>query len=401
MKRSILHVDMDAFYASIEERENPALKGRPIVVGALPGGRGVVSTASYAARAFGVHSAMPISRAARLLPHGVYLPVRMSLYAAVSRQVMEILARYTPLVEPLSLDEAFLDVTASERLFGDAVAIARKVREDVRRELSLPASVGVAPTKFVAKIASDMAKPDGMLEVRAEDVVSFLAPLPVRKIFGIGPESEAALKRRGFSTIADLQAKTESEVVRILGSFGATLHALAGGRDERAVDPVHEAKSHGRETTFARDVTDRRVLLDALLAFSADVAFELRRRRLVARRVELKLRYDDFTTLTRHRSLERPVQTARRIFREARALLDRVDPKRPVRLVGVSASALRHEEDGVQLSLFSGDADAKALRVERALDAIRGRYGKEGVRPASLVEGERTKRPSARDGDSR
>jgi DNA polymerase-4 len=385
--RSILHVDMDAFYASIEERENPSLRGLPIVVGGAPGGRGVVSTCSYAARRFGVHSAMPIARAVRLLPHGVFLPVRMQLYAAVSREVMTILHRYTPQIEPLSLDEAFLDVGPSERLFGDKVAIAERIRADIRAELALPASVGVAPNKFVAKIASDMAKPDGLLAVDAQNVREFLAPLPVRRIFGIGPEMEIVLKREGIASIGDLQMRSADDLERRFGPLGATLHALANGDDERPVVADHEAKSHGRETTFEKDVTDRRVLATSLLRFAADVAFELRRRRIVAKTVQLKLRYPDFTTLTREKSAERPLQTARRLYEMASELLEKLDPKRPVRLIGLSASGLRHEEAAAQRFLFA-NPDERLLRVERAMDSIRARYGKDGVRPASLLDQE-------------
>jgi len=385
--RSILHVDMDAFYASIEERENPAIRGKPIVVGAAPGYRGVVTTCSYAARKFGVRSAMPISRAVRLLPPsaGVYLPVRMSLYASVSRLVMAILARYTPLVEPLSLDEAFLDVGASEKLFGDARTIAERIRGDIRRELALPASVGVAPNKFVAKVASDSAKPDGILLVEAERVLEFLAPLSVRRIFGVGPEMEAALKREGISLIGDLQARSPEDLVARLGPIGATLHALARGDDDRPVVADHEAKSHGHETTFESDVSDRRALETCLLRFAEDVAFDLRRRRLVAKTVHLKLRYHDFTTVTRDKSLERPVQTAKRLFETARDLLAKLDPRRPVRLIGISAAGLRHEDAAAQRFLFA-NPEERALRVERAMDSIRGRYGKDGVRPARLLE---------------
>lgn len=385
--RSILHVDMDAFYASIEERENPAIRGKPIVVGAAPGGRGVVSTCSYAARLFGVHSAMPISRAARLLPHGVYLPVRMKLYAAVSREVMAILGRTTPLVEPLSLDEAFLDVGASERLFGDAVAIARRIREDIRRELALPASVGIASNKFLAKIASDMAKPDGLLAVPRDPAREreFLAPLPVRRIFGIGPEMEGTLRRHGIATIGDLQALSREELERRFGPFGSTLHALSNAIDDRPVIADHEAKSHGRETTFETDVSDRSVLREALLRFAIDVAFELRRRRIAAKTVQLKLRYHDFTTLTREKSSERPVQTARRLYETACDLLEKLDPKRPVRLIGIAAGGLRHEDAAAQRFLFPS-AEEKSLRVERAMDSIRARYGKDGVLPASLLD---------------
>ncbi|MEW6742121.1 MAG: DNA polymerase IV [Planctomycetota bacterium] len=381
--RAILHVDMDAFYAAIEQRDNPELRGKPVVVGALPGRRGVVSTCSYEARTFGVRSAMPISQAVERLPHGIYLPPRMEVYAAVSRQVMAILERYTPLVEPLSLDEAFLDVTGTERLFGTPVEIAERIRREIRDELALTASVGVAPNKFLAKLASDLRKPDALVVIRAEEAEAVLAPLPARKIFGIGPESERALARAGIHTIGDLQRCPEEHLVRRFGSLGHTLKELAHGRDDRPVEPDRAWKSHGAETTFPRDVTDVAALRNCLLRFAVDIAFDLRRHRLVCRTVGLKLRYHDFTTLMREHTVDDVIRSGQRLYEEGVALLLKENPTRPVRLIGLYASHLRHEDEGVQKLLFGGED--KAVRVERAIDIVRERFGKDTIKRGSLL----------------
>src|SRR5262245_857727 len=300
----ILHVDMDAFYASVEQRDRPELRGRPVIVGGSAEGRGVVSAASYEARAFGVHSAMPTATARRLCPHGVFLPVRMAHYAEVARQVRDILFSFTPLVEPLSLDEAFLDVAASEHLFGPAPAIARQIKDRVRGETGLVASVGVAANKFLAKLAGDLGKPDGLVVLGPERVRAFLDPLPVGRLWGVGAKGEKRLHALGLRTIGQVAALAEDVLAGHLGEAGRQPSRLARGLDDRAVVPDEEAQSLSTETTFARDVGDRAALRACLLELVEHLAGRLRRRGVRARTVELKARTAEFRTHTRSQTLD-------------------------------------------------------------------------------------------------
>jgi DNA polymerase IV len=389
--RTVLHVDMDAFYASVEQRDRPELRGRAVVVGALPGGRGVVSAASYEARRFGIHSAMPISRAYRLCRDAVYLPVDMDKYAAVSRQIMALLAEWTPLLEPVSIDEAFLDVTASRALRGGGLTIAREIKARIRAEVALTASVGVAPNKFLAKIASDLDKPDGLVVVATGGEAAFLAPLPVSRLWGVGRVTAAGLETLGIQTIGQLASLGPAALEARFGSQGPALAELARGHDDRPVEPFAAPKSMGAEETFGADHRDIDRLRATLRAQAERVARELRAEGYAGRVVTLKIRFADFSTYTRAHSGE-PTQDGLRIYQEACGLLDRVRLVQPVRLIGLSVSGLGTAGQG-QLPLFGPDA-VRQERLGRALDRLAERFGGDAVRPASLL-GRRRSRPAA------
>ncbi len=380
--RTIIHVDMDAFYASVEQRDRPELAGRPVIVGADPRGRGVVSAASYEARPFGVHSAMPIGRAARLCPHAVFLPVDMDKYARVSREIMAVLAEFTPLMEPLSIDEAFLDVTGSRALWGDGPAIARQIKARIRKVVSLAASVGVAANKFIAKVASDLDKPDGLVVVSPGTEARFLAPLPIARLWGVGKVTGTALESMGVRTIGQLAAIPEDALVARFGDTGAQLRALALGQDDRPVEPFAPPKSMGAEETFERDHRDVERLHATLRAQAERVARELRAEGYAGRTVTLKLRFADFSTLTRRHTTE-ATQDGLVIFREARVLLERIPLRQAVRLIGLSVSELGRAGEG-QLPLLGPDT-ARRERLGRAIDRLAERFGEEAVRPASLL----------------
>jgi DNA polymerase-4 len=390
--RTIVHVDMDAFFAAVEQRDRPELRGRPVVVGASPGGRGVVSAASYEARRFGIHSAMPIGRAARLCPSAAFLPVDRDKYARVSREIMGILATFTPLVEPVSIDEAFLDVTASRTLWGDGLTVARTIKSRIRAETALTASVGVASNMFVAKVASDLDKPDGLVVVPAGTEEAFLAPLPVSRLWGVGQVTARALEEMGIRTIGQLARVPLPHLVARFGASGTGLRELAVGQDGRAVEPAGEPRSMGAEETFARDVRDADVLRATLRGQAERVARELRAEGYGARVVTLKVRYADFATLTRSHTIE-PTQDGLRIYREAAGLLARLRPSRAVRLIGLSVSGLGAAGRG-QLSLFAPDS-MRRERLAAALDDLARRFGAEIVRPAAVVAPtSRRRRPS-------
>jgi DNA polymerase IV len=395
--RTVLHVDMDAFYASVEQRDRPELRGRPVVVGALPGGRGVVSAASYEARRFGIHSAMPISRAYRLCRDAVYLPVDMDKYAAVSRQIMALLAEWTPLLEPVSIDEAFLDVTASRALRGDGPVIAREIKARIRGEVALTASVGVAPNKFLAKVASDLEKPDGLVVVEAGREAAFLAPLPVSRLWGVGRVTATELEALGIQTIGQLARLSPSALEARFGSHGPSLAELARGRDDRPVEPFAAPKSMGAEETFGVDHLDVERLRVTLRGQAERVARELRAEGYAGRVVTLKIRFADFSTYTRAHTGE-PTQDGLRIYQEACALLDRVRLSQPVRLIGISVAGLGAAGQG-QLALFGPDA-TRQERLGRALDRLTARFGGDAVQPASLL-GRRTRRRSGPRGPAR
>jgi DNA polymerase-4 len=382
--RAILHLDMDAFYASVEQRDDPALRGRPVIVGGHPR-RGVVLAASYQVRPTGVRSAMPMARALRLAPDAVVVPPRFEAYAEASEQVFAIFERYTPLVEPLSLDEAFLDVTGSQSLFGTPAEIARRIRSEVAGEVRLPCSAGIAAVKFVAKIASDLAKPDGQREVSWSETRAFLARLPVSRLWGVGPKLEATLHRLGLRTVGDVARADAELLVEQLGDTGRHLAALAQGEDDRAVVPDRQAKSIGAEDTFEEDTDSPEVLQRALHAHALRVGRRLRRAGLKARTVQLKIKLSDFTLLTRRRTLEAPTDDGQRLYREGAELLARTRLPQPVRLTGLSALELVGAHS--QLGLFMEPA-ARSDRLNAALDAIAARYGKGAVTPADIAEQE-------------
>jgi len=383
-QRAILHIDMDAFYASVEEREQPGLVGRPIIVGGSPRGRGVVSAANYAARQYGVHSAMPMGRAVRLCPAAVCLPVRMQLYATVSQQIREIFKRYTPLVEPLSLDEAFLDVTESERLFGPAADIARAIKQAIRDELSLVASVGIAPNKFVAKIASDLDKPDGFVEVKPEEVQAFLDPLPVSRVWGVGKTTGKELERLGISTIRQLRSQSETVLQDRFGKFGSHLWRLANGIDDRPVVSDSEAKSISNETTFDSDIGQRDTLLAWLMELTEQVCWRLRQQELYGRTVQIKLRFPDFSTITRSHTLVEATRQTSQVWHTVVELFDKAMEKetRPLRLVGVAVSGLgdKAHRPQVQADMFAQPVDTRQTQLDEVADAIKSRFGSNGIR---------------------
>ncbi len=379
----ILHVDMDAFYASVAAREDSSLAGRPIAVG--NGGRGVVASASYEARAYGVRSAMPMARALRLCPALLVVRPDFALYARVSEQLREIFLSVTPLVEPLSLDEAFLDVAGSVRLFGDPPAIAAMLRRRITAELALTASVGVAPNKFLAKLCSGKAKPDGVLHLRASDVGAFLAPLGVRDLWGVGEQTAAKLDRFGIRRVADVAATPAATLRRIVGPAAAEqLARLAVGADDRSVVPYEAAKGMSGEETFERDVDDEDVLRRELLRLAEKVARRLRRGDVAARTVTLKLRYANFATVTRARTLPAPTDRATDLHREAVALLAALRLERVrVRLIGLGATNLVPAGAARQLGLL--DDDRWGL-LERAADTARGRFGDAAVTRGALLD---------------
>jgi len=374
--RAILHVDMDAFYAAVEVLDQPALAGRPVIVGGTPEGRGVVAAASYEARRYGVHSAMPAAQAIRRCPHGVFLRPRMERYLEVSEQVFAIFRDYTPLVEPLSIDEAFLDVTGSTRLFGPGEAIGRALKARIRREVGLTASVGVASNKFLAKLASELEKPDGFVVIRPDEITARLDGLPVGKLWGVGQVTERELNRQGIRTIGDLRRAPRELLRARLGAHADHLVALAARRDERPVVPVHEAKSIGNALTFAEDIADPDALQDILDHLAEKVAWRLRRHGLRGRTVTLKARDPDFTTHTRSQTLPQPTQSTVEIRAVARELLNlRLDRRgRPLRLLGVTVS--QFDEPSAQGALFADPAAARDEALDRVVDRVNDRFGK-------------------------
>jgi DNA polymerase IV len=400
--RTILHVDMDAFFVSCELLRRPELRGQPVVVGGS-GQRGVVAAASYEARHYGIHSAMPSTRARALCPHAVFLAGDHAHYAEVSGRVMQIFRDTTPLVEPISLDEAFLDVTGSARLLGDGPTIAATIRRRVLDEEGLTCSVGVAPSKFIAKLASEAAKPrvtrNGPVEGLGVKVVApgqelrFLHPLPVQALWGVGPKTLAKLQARGIATVADLAALTEDDAARHLGdASGRHLWRLAHAIDDRAVMPDQAPKSVGHEETFARDLRSADSLRREAVRMADAVAARLRAHGLTGRTVTIKVRFHDFRTITRSVTPPTPVDTGTAIARAAKALLEPIDASSGVRLLGVSVSGLGRGE-AVQLSIDDGDAGVW-LDASRAIDRIRERYGDEAIVPATLAgdDGVRVKR---------
>jgi len=378
--RVILHVDMDAFYASIEQLDDPNLKGRPVIVGADPRqglGRGVVAACSYEARKFGVRSALPISRAWKLCPEGAYVRPRMERYVEVSHEVMEVLRRFTNLVEPLSIDEAFLDVTGSTTLFGAPIQIARAVKKQIREATGLTASAGVAPNKFLAKIASDLKKPDGLVVVDPDGVQAFLDDLPISRLWGVGPKTEVRLREMGLHTIGAVRARRQEDLTQALGNnMGAHLHQLAMGSDDRPVVPNWEPKSISNETTFEEDTRDRELLVKTIRRLAESVGRRLRRDNYRARKVTLKVRLEPFETHTRQVSLKRPVDTDEEIIRLALSLFDQFSLERRIRLIGVgTGDIVRPGEEPMQLGLF--DEPRKDSVIDRTVDAIRDRFGED------------------------
>jgi DNA polymerase-4 len=394
----ILHVDLDAFFASVEQLDHPELRGRPVIVGGT-GSRGVVAAASYEARVFGVFSAMPVARARRLCPEGVYLPSRYQRYAEKSREVMAILRSCTPLVEPLASDEAFLDVRGVRRLLGSGPEIAALIKRRVRDETGLTASVGVASTKLLAKLASDLSKPDGLLVVDPAHELEFLHPLPVGRLWGVGPATRQRLERLGIRTIGDV-ARTDPEVLgRTLGGGAARhLHALAHNRDERAVEPDQEVKSIGTETTFPEDLVDVAAIEREVRRLADSTGTRLRRAHRTGRTVTLKLRFGDFRTITRSVTLAEPTDGTAVLAARAVELVQAVGAREGfgagVRLLGVTASNLA-EAQAAQASLF--DEPAAPGRLDAVVDDLRARFGATAVGRAGDARPARAPRGASSD----
>ncbi len=388
--RTIIHLDMDAFYASVEQLDHPGYRGKPVVVGADPRGgkgRGVVAACSYEARPFGIRSAMPISRAYRLCPRAIYVRPRFERYAEMSERIFAVLREYTNLVEPLSIDEAFLDVTGSQRLFGPAEEVGRTLKARIRSEVGLVASIGIAPNKFLAKVASDLGKPDGFVVVAPGREREFLDPLPISRLWGVGPKTEVRLKRMGLETIGHVARMPVEALEASLGSGGRDLWELANGRDDRPVVPEEEAKSIGAETTFEKDTDDLEEIRRTLLELSDRVGRRLRHEGYLAAGVTLKFRNHLFRTTTRATLLARPTDIGDDLFREAWSLLKRVNwTGKRVRLLGVTATRLIHATDSPtgQMGLFERGLDSRR-QLARTVDTIRDRFGMDAIARASLL----------------
>jgi DNA polymerase-4 len=386
-QRWIVHADMDAFFAAVEQRDNPALRGRPVVVGADPKGgrgRGVVAAASYEARAFGIHSAMPISRAYRLCPQAVFLQGRMEKYERESDRIFAILERFTPDIEPLSIDEAFLDITRSHHLFGTPEETGLKIKAAIKKETDLTASLGLAPNKFTAKIASDIGKPDGFVVVTPERLLEFLHPLPVGRLWGVGPVMQKEFQKAGIRLVGDLARRPLAEIVRIFGASGEQAWRLAQGQDPREVESAAEAKSMGAEHTFDEDTSDQNLLLDTLASLSDRTSRRLRKSGLSGRTITLKIRFEDFSTHTRAASLPRATNLTEDIFRTACRHLQGFDLGQvKVRLLGVSVSGFGRPTG--QLGLFgevlsSDGSDGKKEQLQSAVDRIKDKFGDRAIR---------------------
>jgi len=386
MHRAIIHFDMDAFYAAIEQLDSAHLQGKPLIVG-WDSARGVVATASYEARPYGVHSAMPMAQARMLCPQAIIVPPRRERYLEVSRHVFRILRSFTPLIEPLSLDEAFLDVTDSHELFGSAREIAQKIKTRIHQEIRLTGSAGIGPNKFIAKIASDMRKPDGLFEVQTHDLLDFLHPLPVTKIWGVGKVTAKSLQDLGIKTIGNLSRLPKQTLVTRFGTQGQRLFELSHGVDDRPVNPQREVKSIGEEETFAKDLSDNDKIQTVLLQQAQGVARRLRKRELTAKTITVKIKLAQplgggkFRLYTRSRSLPIATSDASEIYCVAALLFQTVPRKtRAVRLAGIYTSNMESEQHVSQLELFtsSSETNSKRQRLGKALDRLSQKYG-EGI----------------------
>ena len=381
---TILHVDMDAFYASVEERDDPKIKGKAVVVGV--GRRGVVSAANYEARKFGIRAAMPIYKAKALAPHAVFIAPNMARYTEVSEQVMAIFRDVTPHVEPISLDEAFLDVTGARRLLGSGIEIADQIRKRVEKELGITCSVGIAHNKFIAKIASGHCKPNGVLEVDPEKMLEFLHPLAANEIWGVGPKTNELLEKMGLFTIADIANTPRSTLIRVLGqASGASLYELAWGRDYRDVITEHAEKSISASQTFDVDLYQPEEILKEFLRLTEKSADRMRAKGLAANTISIKVRFADFKTISRSKTLDLPTTGTQEIFEVAKSLYLSLDLDRVlVRLVGVSLDSLVENDDVTQMVL--GERTSSWQQADRAIDRVKAKFGSGSLRPARLVD---------------
>ena len=379
---TILHVDMDAFFASVAERDNPELKGKAVVIGM--GARGVVSAANYEARKFGIHSAMPVGRARRLAPHAIFLPVDMARYQEVSEHVMEIFHSFTPWVEPISLDEAFLDVTGSQKLLGTGREIAVAIRKKVEEQEGITCSVGIAPSKFIAKLASANCKPNGMLEIATDRILTFLHPLPIQAMWGVGPKTAEVLERLGLRTIEDIAKLPRATLIRALGEAnGASLYELAWGRDYRDVTPEEPDRSISAAETFPQDLDNPEEILTEFLRLTERATARLRDRELFAKTISIKVRFADFSTINRSKTLPLPIDSTHDVYDVVKGLYLALRIERArLRLVGVS---LENLSEGAPHQMMLGEREVGWRQAEGAIDQARARFGKGSVRPARLI----------------
>ena len=380
---TILHVDMDAFFASVAERDNPELKGKAVVIGM--GARGVVSAANYEARKFGIHSAMPVGRARRLAPHAIFLPVDMPRYQEVSEHVMEIFHSFTPWVEPISLDEAFLDVTGSQKLLGTGREIAVAIRKKVEEQEGITCSVGIAPSKFIAKLASANCKPNGMLEITSDRILTFLHPLPIQAMWGVGPKTAEVLERLGLRTIEDIAKLPRTTLIRALGEAnGASLYELAWGRDYRDVTPEEPDRSISAAETFAQDLDNPEEILTEFLRLTERATARLRDRDLFSKTISIKVRFADFSTINRSKTLPLPIDSTHDVYDVVKGLYLALRIERArLRLVGVS---LENLSEGAPHQMMLGEREVGWRQAEGAMDQARARFGKGSVRPARLIK---------------
>jgi len=392
---SIIHLDLDAFFASVEQRDNPAYRGKPLIVGGVSGGkgnsnRGVVCAASYEARKYGVHAGMPIWEARQKCPQGIFVPSQMSKYLEVSKKFFQICSAYTPLLEPLSIDELFLDVSGCESLFGSSETIGRKIKERVYQELGLKISVGIAENKFLAKIATNLGKPDGFCIIPSKDIQKILYPLPVSSLWGIGKKTEELLKKSGIYLVEQLARMPDSILENLLGKNGKKMKLLAQGIDESPVTPPSIAKSIGKETTFSTNITEKAILIKELLKISQLVGYTARKKGYKGRTITLKIRYHNFITFNRSKTLEDPTHLDDIIFKTVVELLDKVRHKKGgVRLLGVKLSNLTSGNERKQLKFLRDEEDKKDDKLElltQSLDKIREKFGAKSVTRASLLK---------------
>ena len=377
----IIHIDMDAFFASVEQLDNPDLKGKPIVVGGTVEQRGVVAAASYEVRKYGIHSAMPTSQALKLCPNLIILPVRISRYSEISKQINKIFYDYTPEIEPISLDEAFLDVTGSINLFGSAEKIGKEIKTRIKKELKLTASVGIAPNKFLAKLASDLEKPDGFVVITEENKQEILDPLPISKIWGIGKITAKALKTKGINTVKQLRTAPIEILKTILGNQAANIQMLAQGIDDREVVSIRESKSVSAEETFPIDIIDKDILLNVLHSQVEEVANRLRDGKLEGKTITLKIRYKDFRTITRSFTMDKSTNNTQVLLQEAQQLFNQWYKKSAgaLRLVGFGTSGLSPEGSGQKL-LFFDPQEKRQKTIDQVYDKIRGKYGEDSLK---------------------
>ena len=374
---NILHIDMDAFYAAVEQRDNPDLRNKPVIIGGTSlADRGVVSTASYKARAYGVHSAMPIVKAKKLCPQGIYLSGNMSKYVKVSREIFKIFNKYTPLVEKISIDEAFLDLTGCHRLFGNSVKIGRKIKAEIQNKVNLTASVGISINKFLAKLSSDMEKPDGFVVLREDEIEEILNPLSVSDLWGVGEKTEKILAQKGIKTVAMLKNLSLADLESLLGKQGRKLYFLARGKDKSPVNPVIEVKSISHEETFTESLVAKDKIFAVLLDLTQKVVYRLRKKNLYGTTIFIKVRYNDFRTITRRNTITCPVNNIDRIYNEGRELLERDKLlKRPIRLLGIGISNLCSNKNK-QLSLFSVKNKDE---LSSTIESIKDKYGEQSI----------------------